>query len=688
MNVHHSDNKCHDGDDHAACHSHEGHEHVDHHAEHGHTHDHGGHHGHMAGDFRNRFWNSLILSIPVLVLSPMIQMFFGLEHVGFDGDVYVRFALATLIFAYGGYPFLKGLYDEVSAKRPGMMTLVALAITSAYLYSVAVFLGLQGEELLWELVTLVDIMLLGHWIEMNSVMGASKALEALARLMPSTAYKVADDGNVIEVEVSQLVQGDQVLVKPGEKIPVDGEVVTGRSTVNESMLTGETRPVEKEVGASVIGGAINGDGSLTVRVLKTGKDTYLSQIIELVASAQASKSQTQKLADTAAFYLTFVAIGAGALTFFGWMIFTGENLAFALQRTIAVVVIACPHALGLAIPLVVAVSTSLGARNGLLIRNRTAFEETRNITAVVFDKTGTLTKGEFGISKVISLSSFSTEEILGYAAAVESHSEHPIAQTVAHSVSEKLEVHAFKALPGRGAEGVVDSKTVRVVSPRYLVEQNIPLNSDAVQTQMDAGSTTVFVLIDDELAGAIALDDIVREEAKEAVAQLKSMGIQPMILSGDSTQVVQSVAEKLGIETYYAEVLPHEKSAKIQEIQAQGFVVAMVGDGVNDAPALAQAHVGVAIGAGTDVAIESADIVLVKDNPQDVATAILLARKTYRKMVQNLWWGSGYNIIALPLAAGVLAGFGVLLSPAVGAVLMSVSTIVVAINASLLKFTK
>lgn len=651
-----------------------------------HSHDnHQGHHAHMVEDFRKKFWISLILSIPVLVLSPMVQMFFGIEGIGFSGDVYVRFILASIIFFYGGYPFLKGLYDEVKARQPGMMTLVALAISAAYGYSIAVFAGLPGEELLWELVTLVDIMLLGHWIEMRSVMGASRALEELAKLMPSTAHRLGKDGETEDVQVADLSLGDRVLVKPGEKVPVDGIVVEGRTSVNEAMLTGETKLIEKFAGQSVIGGSVNSDGSIVVEIQKVGKDTYLSQIIELVSSAQAEKSKTQKLADRAAMWLTFVAIGAGILTFFGWTFFTSENLAYALQRTIAVIVIACPHALGLAIPLVVSVSTALSARKGLLIRNRTAFEEARNITAVVFDKTGTLTKGKFGITEVVPLGNEQEDRILAYAAAIEAHSEHPIAKAIAERVSKKLAVNNFSSIPGKGAMGTVEGKQIKVVSPGYLNGKSITVNNKNVERLIDEGRTVVFVLVNELPIGAIALDDLVRDEAKEVVQKLQAMGIEPIMLTGDAKRVAERVSKELGIKTYYAEVLPHEKTEKIKEIQAQGYKVAMVGDGVNDAPALAQANVGIAIGAGTDVAIESADVVLVKSDPRDVVVILSLAKATYRKMIQNLWWASGYNILALPLAAGVLAGVGIVLSPAVGAVLMSVSTVVVAINATLLK---
>jgi P-type Cu2+ transporter len=659
-----------------------GHEHTSHETK---GNDHDTHAGHRTSDFRNRFWVSLALSIPVLVLSPMIQMFFGF-HFDLEGAIYIRFVLSSIIFLYGGWPFLKGFYTEISTMRPGMMTLVAVAISAAYGYSVAVFFGLPGEELLWELVTLVDIMLLGHWIEMNSIMGASRALEALAKLMPATAHRIISSENTEDVSIDSLLIGDRVLVKPGEKIPVDGLVMSGQSAVNESMLTGETKPVEKKTGSNVIGGSVNGEGSLIVKIEKVGKDTYLAQIIELVSSAQATKSETQRLADRAAMALTFVALGAGVLTFLGWMLFTTEDLAFALQRTIAVVVIACPHALGLAIPLVVAVSTTLSAQKGLLIKNRTAFEEARNVTAVIFDKTGTLTKGEFGITDVIELGKGHTSQIIEYAAAVEAHSEHPIARVIAKQVSKKLNVENFTAIPGKGAEGVVDGRKVSVVSPGYLTQYGILIQDERVSRAQREGRTVVFVLLEHEPIGAIALDDMVRDEAKQAIEMLRAMHIEPIMLTGDARPVAERVAKELGIKMVFAEVLPEQKSEKVKEIQSKGYTVAMVGDGVNDAPALAQANIGIAIGAGTDVAIETADVVLVKSDPRDVVTALSLAKRTYRKMIQNLWWASGYNIVALPLAAGVLASYGVLLSPAVGAMLMSVSTVVVAINATLLKW--
>ncbi len=641
----------------------------------------------MVEDFKRRFWVSLVLTVPILVLSPMIQGFLGLgDSIRFTGDLFVLFTLASVVYVYGGWPFLKGIYTELGSREPGMMTLIAVAITTAFVYSSAVVFGLTGKLFFWETVTLIDVMLLGHWIEMKSVMGASRALEELAKLMPSEAHKVMPDGSVQDVPLGELQSGDQVLVKPGEKIPADGEVVRGQSSVNEAMLTGESVPVSKRVGSGVIGGSINGEGSITVVVKKTGAESFLSQVIDLVREAQASKSHTQNLANRAALWLTGVALGGGAVTLFVWLLVMGADFAFALERTVTVMVIACPHALGLAVPLVVAVSTSLAATSGLLIRDRNAFEAARNLKAIIFDKTGTLTEGRFGITDTLVFGETMTEaELLDYAAAVEAHSEHPIAQGIVAAVEKPRPVEGFKAIPGKGAEGIVDGKEVKVVSPGYLKEHNLTMDDERFDLLSMQGKTVVFVIIDGEVKGAIALADIVRPESKEAIATLKQMGIQTMMLTGDNRKVAQWVSEEVGLDEYFAEVLPHEKSAKVKEVQARGLTVAMTGDGVNDAPALAQADVGIAIGAGTDVAVETADIVLVRSNPKDVAAIVKLSRATYQKMIQNLWWAAGYNIIALPVAAGVLYGLGILLVPAAGAGLMSLSTVVVAINARRLK---
>lgn len=646
------------------------------------------HEGHTIEGFKKRFWISIIITIPILILSPMIQHFIGLkEALRFNGDFYALFVLSSFVFFYGGYPFLKGLIDELKNKQPGMMTLIALAISVAYFYSSATVLGVKGEDFFWELATLIDIMLLGHWIEMKSVMGASKALEELAKLMPDEAHKINDDGNVVEVKVSELNHKNKLLIKPGEKIPADGKIYEGKTSINEAMITGESKPVSKGEGDDVIGGSINGEGSIKIEVEKIGDETFLSQIVKLVKEAQESKSKTQNLANRAAFWLTIIAITAGTLTMFVWLMFTGQNFNFALARTVTVMVIACPHALGLAVPLVVAVSTALSAKNGLLIRNRNAFEQARNIQAIIFDKTGTLTKGEFGVTETISFNNeYDEKEILKYAASLESESEHPIAQGIVKSSNDKYELKDFNSIPGKGAEGKVNGKDVKVVSPGYLEENKIEIEQkEKIEQLSRQGKTVVFLLVDNKLTGAITLADIIREESKEAIKQLKEVGIKPMMLTGDNKQVAKWVADELGLDEYFAEVLPDKKAEKIKEVQSRGLTVAMIGDGVNDAPALAQADIGIAIGAGTDVAVESADIILVKNNPKDVISLIKFSRATYKKMIQNLIWATGYNVIAIPLAAGVLYSEGIILSPALGAVLMSLSTIIVAINAKLLK---
>ena len=645
------------------------------------------HHAHMAADFRKRFWISLILTLPILILSPFLQALVGLrDAIRFPGDIYILFVFSSAVFWYGGWPFLKGFVDEVKARQPGMMTLVSVAIATAYLYSGAVVFGLTGKMFFWELATLVDIMLLGHWIEMKSVMGASRALEELAKLMPSDAHKLMPDGSVKEVPLSELVVGDKVLIKPGEKIPADGLIVEGESSVNEAMLTGEATPATKKSGGKVIGGSINGEGSLTIEVKGTGKDSFLSQVIDLVKQAQESKSKTQDLANTAAKWLTIVALGGGAITFLAWLFLVAKEFSFAIERAVTVMVIACPHALGLAVPLVVAVSTALAAKNGLLLRNRVAFERARNIKAIIFDKTGTLTEGRFGVTDTLLLSQDIDEESLRkYAASVDANSEHPIAKAISAASEKKLPVENFKSLPGKGAEGKVDGKDIKVVSPGYLDEQKIGMTDGRVGPLQAQGKTVVFVLVDGELKGAIALADIIRPEAKQAIDALKALDIRCMMLTGDNKATAKWVSDQVGLDEYFAEVLPRDKAAKVKEVQTRGVLVAMAGDGVNDAPALAQADLGIAIGAGSDVAVETADVILVRSNPLDVVSIIQLSRATYHKMIQNLVWAAGYNVIAIPLAAGVLYAWGVLLSPAVGAALMAVSTVIVAINARLLK---
>ena len=629
-----------------------------------------------------------MLTIPILLLSPTIQGFFGFElHV--PGADFLTFLLSSIVYFYGGYPFLKGIKEELAEKIPGMMTLIAVAISVAYFYSSAVIFGLQGGVFFWELVTLIDVMLLGHWLEMRSVMGASRALEELVKIMPSVGH-LKKNGEIVDVGVDQLKIGDKVLVKPGEKVPVDGTVVEGKSSVNESMLTGESKPVAQKPGNEVIGGSINGEAAFVVEVEKTGKDTYLNQVVELVRTAQESKSKTQDLANRAAMYLTIIALTVGTLTFIFW-IFFGKQLAFALERAVTVMVITCPHALGLAIPLVVAVSTSIAAKSGLLIRDRQAFERARNLQALIFDKTGTLTEGRFGVTDVVSLSGEENETILSLAASLETSSEHPIAAGILESAREKglkiRSVDEFSSIPGKGVEGLVEGKKYLVVSPGYLEEKGIALKNEKIEEMKEQGKTVVFLLEGEKLLGALALADIIRKESREAISKLKGMGIKCIMLTGDNRYVAAWVARELELDDYFAEVLPHEKAEEVKEVQKQ-YITGMVGDGVNDAPALAQADVGIAIGAGTDVAIETADIVLVKNDPRDVLNIIRLSKKTYSKMYQNLLWATGYNVFAIPLAAGVLYGYGVLLSPAMGAVLMSLSTVIVAINARTLKMEK
>lgn len=675
----------------------DGHEHHDGrhdgHADHGNHEDHGnhggheGHHAHMVADFKKRFWVSIALTVPILALSPMIQEWLGIgAQLRFTGDLWILFGLSTVVFFYGGKPFLSGLYNELKAREPGMMTLIAIAITVAYGYSSAVVFGVPGKIFFWELATLIDVMLVGHWIEMRSVMGASRALEELARLMPSEAHKVREDGSVVDVPLDQLSGGDKVRVKPGEKIPADGSVIDGATSVNEAMLTGESRPVAKKAGDEVIGGSINGEGSITVSVERMGEESFLSQVVELVRQAQSSRSRAQDLANRAAKWLTFVALGSGAATMLGWLLFTDVEFVFALERTVTVMVITCPHALGLAVPLVVAVSTSLAASNGLLIRDRRAFEAARNLTAIIFDKTGTITEGRFGVTDVVVFGEGMDEtQLVALAAAVESFSEHPIAQGIVREVKNPKSASDFNSIPGKGAEASVEDHRVVVASPGYIKEQGLDLPAGRAEELAAEGKTVVFVVVDGKVRGAIALGDQVRPESKEAVARLKKMGIVSMMLTGDNRKVAEAVAAEVGIDEVIAEVLPGQKADKVEEVQKRGLIVAMTGDGVNDAPALARADVGIAIGAGTDVAVETADIVLVRSNPLDVISIIELSGSTYAKMVQNLWWAAGYNIIAIPLAAGVLFPIGIVFGPAVGAALMSLSTVIVAVNARFLK---
>lgn len=647
------------------------------------------HHAMMVQDFKRRFWVSLAVMIPIMILSPMIQMFLGVDW-RFPGDSYVLLALSTFLFFYGGWPFLKGARDELKRRSPAMMTLIALAIIVAYVYSAATVFGVQGSDFFWELASLIVIMLLGHWIEMRSVMGASKALEELARLMPENAHMIMDNGETMDMPVSSLKTGQAVLVKPGEKIPIDGVVYEGGSEVNEAMITGEAVPVEKGKGDEVIGGSVNGDGILKFKVSHVGDETFLSQVIRLVRDAQASKSNTQRLADRAAKWLFYIALVTGIITFVSWMAIEG-NLNFAVTRAVTVIIICCPHALGLAMPLVTSVSTSLAAKNGLLIRNRAAFENARNLDTVVFDKTGTLTEGSFGVTD-IQADCVSQDELLAIAASVEANSEHPIARGIVEAGKDRklasLRVTDYQNLTGEGLRATVDGRPVKIVSPGYVKREGIAFDEKAYGSLAIEGKTVVFILRDNKLLGFIALSDVVRPTAKEAVDELKQMDVTSIMLTGDNQRAADYAARQLDISKVFAEVLPGDKASKIDALHCDGRRVAMTGDGVNDAPSLAKADLGIAIGAGTSVAIETADVILVKSNPLDVVSILKLSRATFKKMVQNLIWATAYNVVALPLAAGVLYYQGVVISPAAGAVLMSLSTIIVAINARLLKLPK
>ncbi len=603
-------------------------------------------------------------------------------HISYQNEL--LFVLALIIYVYGGLPFLRGMIKELKKRQPGMMTLIGTAISVAFFYSAATVFVIVGKDFFWELATLVDVMLFGHWIEAKSVMGASMALEELVKIIPKTAHLVKGD-DIVDVQVSELKKGDVVLVRPGEKIASDGIIVDGESYVNEALLTGESKPVHKEKENEVIGGSINGEGVLKVRIEKTGKETYISQVIDLVQKAQASRSRTQDLANRAAALLFYAALSSGIITYIAW--FVVGNAAAALERSVTVLVIACPHALGLAIPLVVALSTSITAKSGILIRDRKAFETVRNIDVVVFDKTGTLTEGKFGVSDVVAF--LPEKDLLEDASAIEVNSEHVIAKAIVDYAEEKKidvpKVSDFEAIPGKGAKGKVKGKLVYMGSPNLLEELKIKADDQRIVELQKQGNTVVFAVVDGKLAGAFALSDRIREVSKEAIRKLKATGIKVFMLTGDADEVAKSVAEKLGIDEYLAEVLPDQKAEKIKMWKDRGLKVAMVGDGVNDAPALVTADVGIAIGAGTDVAIESADIILVKNNPEDVAKVANLSEKTYSKMVQNLWWAAGYNIIAIPLAAGILANYGIVISPAIGALLMSLSTVIVAFNSQTLR---
>ena len=671
----------HEGNKNQQAHSseeHSGHDHS--------GHDHTSHHAMMIKDFRKRFWISLAFTIPVLILSPMIQDILSYQLALFKGiDKYILLGLSTIIFFYGGWPFLTGLANEVKQRQPGMMTLIAVAITVAWGYSAATTLGVKGSTFFWELATLIDIMLLGHWIEMKSVLGASRSLQKLVEMMPSEAHLVKD-GKTVDVKVDQLESGSKVLVRPGEKIPVDGEIIEGEGHVNESMVTGESKPVKKAKEDKVIGGTINGNGSLTVRVKQVGEDAYLNKVIKMVREAQNEKSKTQNMADRIAFWLTIIALTIGFGTLATWLV-VGKPFVFALERMATVMVITCPHALGLAVPLVVAISTSISARRGLLIRNRTAFENSRKITLLAFDKTGTLTKGNFGVTRYGSLNSeLDDNEILRLSGALENKSEHPLAMGIMDKIKEEKidlpEAENFNAITGKGIEADVEHKKVQVVSPGFLKEQNIDIPEEVRENEQE---TVVFVMVENKLAGYISMADEIRSESYEAVKTLKDNGMKVYMMTGDNEKVAKSVSDELQLDGYFSGILPDQKLEKVKEFQQKGEFVAMTGDGINDAPALATANVGIAVGSGTDIAAETADIILVNSNPKDIASLVAFGKATYRKMIQNFIWATGYNVVAIPLAAGVLFSAGIIISPALGAVLMSLSTIIVAINAQFLK---
>ena len=667
-------------------HEHSSHQHHQHSA-------HDKHAGHSVSMFRDKFWGSVLLTIPTVVWSPMVQDWFGFVAPSFPGSRYVPAVFGSALFLYGGLVFLRGAVQEIRDRLPGMMTLISLAITVAFAFSAAVTLGVPGMDLWWELATLITIMILGHWIEMRSISQAQGALKELAKLVPDTAERVVGE-RTEKVEVAHLKVDDLLLVRPGASIPADGFVTEGSSSVNEAMITGESRPVDKKVGDKVIAGTVNGAGSLRVKVTGTGESTALAGIMRLVALAQSSRSKAQALADRAAFFLTIVAIVSGAITLIAWLV-AGASVVFAVERVVTVLVIACPHALGLAIPLVIAISTTLGARSGLLIRDRRGLEEARNLNAIFFDKTGTLTRGEFRVVSITTTSGLSGNDALALAAAVERDSEHTIAQGVVKSAEEKgiaiPRAEQFRALPGEGVQALVDNRKLILGGPALLRRLKIALPPE-LQAGIDDAATrgqTVITLIEgDRALSVLAVADAIREESFEAVKRLHQQGIEVIMMTGDAQSVADAVAKELGIDTVFAEVLPEQKASKIEEVRRSGKRVAMVGDGVNDAPALLAADVGIAIGAGTDVAVEAGDVVLIRSDPRDIPRIVSLSKATYRKMLQNLWWAAGYNVFALPLAAGVLAPWGIVLNPAVGAVLMSFSTIVVALNAQLLRRIK
>ncbi|AGL61870.1 putative copper-exporting P-type ATPase B [Candidatus Saccharimonas aalborgensis] len=663
------------------------------HHEHSEHQDHDKHAGHSVAMFKDKFWLSLLLTLPVLAYSEMIQHWFSFTPPTFPGSQYVPFVFSTIIFFYGGLVFIKSAWGELKAKLPGMMTLISLAIITAYVYSVATQFFIKGDGFFWELATLVTIMLLGHWLEMASVAKAENALDAISKLLPDKAEKLVN-GKPKQVLVSELKVGDLVLIRPGSSIPVDGVIVDGSSAVDEAAITGESKPVSKTTNDEVIAGTGNQDGSLTVKVTKIGQDTALAGIMRLVAEAQSSKSNVQILADKAAFYLTIIAIATSIATFIFWLI--AKDASFALERSVTVLIIACPHALGLAIPLVVSISTALSAKNGLLVRKRLALEAARKLDWVLFDKTGTLTKGEHGVTDVWATKGYTEEDVLHLTASLEQNSEHIVGKGIVKKAEEQHvhldKVANFKALPGLGVQGTLHGSEVYIAASYRYIEDNkliVPTEiAKMVKQAAKEGKTEVYLITNKKVVGALGLADIVREQSKQTIATLKSMGIKTAMITGDSDEVAAYVSKQLGLDQYFAEVKPEDKAAKVKELQKNGQKVAMVGDGINDAPALTQADIGIAIGAGTDVAIKSADIILVKSDPQDVVKVINLSKATYRKMLQNLGWATGYNVFAIPLAAGVLYGAGIVLAPALGAVLMSVSTVVVAFNAQLLRRAK
>ena len=663
--------------------------HADHKSDEGHQ-GHDQHAGHMVEVFRDKFWWSVVLTLPTLVWSPMIQQWLGFRALTFPGSRYIPAVVGTILFFYGGMVFLQGAVGEIKSRLPGMMTLISLAIVVSFAFSVAVTFGFPGMDLWWELSTLITIMLLGHWIEMRSISQAQGALRELAKLVPDTAVRLVGE-TAKEVPVSDLREGDVVLIRPGSSIPADGVVVEGTSAVNEAMITGESRPAEKKPGDKVIAGTVNGSGALRVKVTGTGERTALAGIMRLVEQAQTSRSRAQALADRAAFNLTVIAIVSAVITLVAWLL-AGATPAFAVERVVTVLVIACPHALGLAIPLVIAISTTLGARSGLLVRNRRGLEEARNLDVVVFDKTATLTRGEFRVVEITPASGLTADDVLRLAASVERNSEHTIAQGVVKSAEERglslSPAEQFQAIPGQGVKAVVEGRALTIGGPALLRQLGIQLPQElraALERATQRAQTAVTLVEGSTALAVLAVADAIREEAHEAVRKLHEQKIEVVMMTGDAKAVADAVAKELGIETVFAEVLPEQKAAKIEEVKRAGRRVAMVGDGVNDAPALLTADVGIAIGAGTDVAVEAGDIVLVRSDPRDVPRLVTLSKATYRKEVQNLWWAAGYNIAAIPLAAGVLAPWGIVLSPAVGAILMSLSTVVVALNAQLLR---